>query len=33
VAILGSGGVVTGELDARVKVVEQACLSIKELCL
>ena len=32
VAIADSGGVVTGELDARVKVVERACFSIKELC-
>jgi len=33
VAIAGSGGVVPGELGARVKVIGQACLSIKELCL
>jgi len=33
VAIAGSGGVVTGELDARVKVVDPECFSIKELRL
>jgi len=33
VAIAGSGGVVIGELDARVKVVDPECFSIKELCL